>query len=258
MTETKNNNNGLKVIAGLLGVVLLGTIIYTVSLYQDKKQTTKALTEEKELVVEDLNNLKSEYDKAILESNATNEELVAARDNIAKYIDSVSSMKADIATLSRYRRQVSVLKNKTLDAMETLDKAIDPADWEAGRFFTKKALGEINELITILDQCTLGTTTTEPTVEAEVAYEENPETEVVETTSVASMELEMIKVFEKHADDKLQSAEQAIEQLVELSNSIGPSSNNDQDPNSLAAHQKAYLEKAKKLLEEGIKNLSGK
>ncbi|MBO0340809.1 MAG: hypothetical protein VX798_12600 [Bacteroidota bacterium] len=149
-------------------------------------------------------------------------------------------------------------KNKTLDAMETLDKAIDPADWEAGRFFTKKALGEINELITILDQCTLGTTTTEPTVEAEVAYEENPETEVVETTSVASMELEMIKVFEKHADDKLQSAEQAIEQLVELSNSIGPSSNNDQDPNSLAAHQKAYLEKAKKLLEEGIKNLSGK
>ena len=43
MTETKNNN-GLKVIAGLLGVVLLGTIIYTVSLYQDKKKTTDALT----------------------------------------------------------------------------------------------------------------------------------------------------------------------------------------------------------------------
>ena len=86
MTETKNNNNGLKVIAGLLGVVLLGTIIYTVSLYQDKKATSEALTQEKELVVEDLNNLKSEYDKAILESNATNEELVAARDNIAKYI----------------------------------------------------------------------------------------------------------------------------------------------------------------------------
>ena len=147
-------------------------------------------------------------------------------------------------------------KNKTLDAMETLDKAIEPADWEAGRFFTKKALAEINELITILDQCTLGTTTTEATVEAEVSYEESPETKVSETASVASMELEMIKVFEKHADDKLQSAEQAIEQLVELSNSIGSGSDNDQDPNSLAAHQKAYLEKAKKLLEEGIKNLS--
>ncbi len=120
MTEAKSNN-GLKVIAGLLGVVLLGTIIYTVSLYQDKKKTTQALSNEKQLVVEDLNNLKSEYDKAILESNATNEELVAARDNIAKYIDSVQGMKADIATLSRYRRQVNVLKEEREQLLKQVD-----------------------------------------------------------------------------------------------------------------------------------------
>ncbi|MBT8186589.1 MAG: hypothetical protein HKP38_04245 [Croceitalea sp.] len=120
MTETKSNN-GLKVIAGLLGVILLGTIIYTISLYQDKKKTTDALKQEKELVVEDLNSLKSEYDKAILESNATNEELVSARDNIAKYIDSVQGMKADIATLSRYRRQVSVLKAEREELLKRVD-----------------------------------------------------------------------------------------------------------------------------------------
>lgn len=120
MTETKNNN-GLKVLAGLLGVVLLGTIIYTVSLYQDKKKTTAVLTQEKQLVVEDLNSLKSEYDKAILESNATNEELVSARDNIAKYIDSVKSMKGDIASLSRYRRQVGVLKAEREQLLKQVD-----------------------------------------------------------------------------------------------------------------------------------------
>ena len=120
MTETKSNN-GLKVIAGLLGVILLGTIIYTVSLYQDKKKTTAALKQEKDLVVDDLNSLKSEYDKAILESNATNEELVAARDNIAKYIDSVSTMKADIASLSRYRRQVSMLKAEREELLKKVD-----------------------------------------------------------------------------------------------------------------------------------------
>jgi len=120
MTETKSNN-GLKVIAGLLGVVLLATIIYTVSLYQDKKKTTMALTQEKELVVEDLNSLKSEYDKAILESNATNEELVEARDRIAKYIDSVKTMKSDIASLSRYRRQVSVLKEEREQLLRQVD-----------------------------------------------------------------------------------------------------------------------------------------
>ena len=120
MTETKNNN-GLKVLTALLGVVLLGTIIYTVSLYQDKKKTEVVLTKEKELVVEDLNSLKSEYDKAILESNATNEELVSARDNIAKYIDSVKTMKADIGTLSRYRRQVGVLKAEREQLLKQVD-----------------------------------------------------------------------------------------------------------------------------------------
>ncbi|MDF4204074.1 hypothetical protein PXD56_13965 [Maribacter sp. SA7] len=120
MTETKNNN-GLKVLTALLGVVLLGTIIYTVSLYQDKKKTEGVLTKEKELVVEDLNSLKSEYDKAILESNATNEELVSARDNIAKYIDSVKTMKADIGSLSRYRRQVGVLKAEREQLLKQVD-----------------------------------------------------------------------------------------------------------------------------------------
>ncbi len=120
MTETKNNN-GLKVLAALLGVVLLGTIIYTVSLYQDKKKTESVLTQEKELVVADLNSLKSEYDKAILESNATNEELVTARDNIAKYIDSVQTMKADISSLARYRRQVGVLKAEREQLLKQVD-----------------------------------------------------------------------------------------------------------------------------------------
>jgi len=120
MTETKNNN-GLKVLAALLGVVLLATIIYTVSLYQDKKKTETVLTKEKELVVDDLNSLKSEYDKAILESNATNEELVSARDNIAKYIDSVKTMKADISSLARYRRQVGVLKAEREQLLKQVD-----------------------------------------------------------------------------------------------------------------------------------------
>ena len=120
MAETKNNN-GLKVLAGLLGVILLGTIIYTVSLYQEKKKNEAVLTQEKELVVADLESLKSEYDKAIIESNKTNEELVAARDNIAKYIDSVNAMKADLATLSRYRRQVSVLKKEREELLRQVD-----------------------------------------------------------------------------------------------------------------------------------------
>ena len=120
MNEAKSNN-GLKVIAGLLGAVLVALVVYTVSLYKDKQNTTAILVEEKALVVEDLNSLKSEYEKAIIESNSTNEELVIARDKIAKYIDSVGSMKADITSLSRYRRQVRVLKNERKVLMRKVD-----------------------------------------------------------------------------------------------------------------------------------------
>ncbi|MBC9795999.1 hypothetical protein [Sinomicrobium weinanense] len=108
MTESKSNN-GLKVIAALLGVALVGTLIYTSSLYSDKKKTTADLTNQKNMVVEDLNNLRADYDRAIAESDSTNQELLDARERINQYLDSVKSMKADIAALYRYRRQVNVL-----------------------------------------------------------------------------------------------------------------------------------------------------
>ncbi|UGU15577.1 hypothetical protein LS482_18080 [Sinomicrobium kalidii] len=108
MTESKSNN-GLKVIAALLGVALIGTVIYTSSLYSNKKKTEVELTNQKNMVVEDLNNLKADYDRAIAESDSTNQELMQARERIEQYIDSVEGMKADIAALYRYRRQVNVL-----------------------------------------------------------------------------------------------------------------------------------------------------
>lgn len=111
MTESKNNN-GLKVIAILLGVVLAATLFYTANLYNDKKETTAKLINEKSLVVEDLNNLKADYDRAIEESETTNGELVEARNRIAQYIDSVKTMKADISALYRYRKQVRTLEKE--------------------------------------------------------------------------------------------------------------------------------------------------
>lgn len=121
MSEKKSNTGGLKVLAVLLGVGLLGSIAYTVSLYKDRERTKTVLTQEKEYVVNDLTSLQSEYDKAIMESNATNEELVEARDRIAKYIDSVKTMKTDISSLSRYRRQVDLLKKERAFLLKKVD-----------------------------------------------------------------------------------------------------------------------------------------
>lgn len=112
MSQKEENSNALKVIAGLLGVAFLGALIWGILNYQTIKKNQKIAQQEKELVLEDLESLKSEYDKAILESQATNEELVDARNNITKYMDSLQSMKADLATLYKYRRQVTRLKQE--------------------------------------------------------------------------------------------------------------------------------------------------
>jgi len=137
-------------------------------------------------------------------------------------------------------------QTQTRDAMETLDKAVDPIDWEAGRFFTKKALEQINELITSIDQCTQGIS---PDNVLGPGTASNPG-----SGGVNSMELEMVKIFDKHSTDRLKGAQQAIQQLVELSKTIG-NTPVDGDPNSLSAHQRAYLDKARKLLENGLRDL---
>ncbi len=150
-------------------------------------------------------------------------------------------------------------EDKTLDVLETLDKAIEPVDWDAGRFFSKKALRQINELITILDECTQGMQSTTIVEDSDDSTFEHEAYSDDQETSQVSMEAEMVKVFDKHAKDKLKSTEKAIEQLILFSKSFSnTSSGNKNAPNSMEYHQEAYLQEAKKLLEEGLKALEEK
>ena len=44
-------------------------------------------------------------------------------------------------------------EEKNYQAIQNLSRALNPVDWEAGRFYSKKALAEIQSLITSLDLC---------------------------------------------------------------------------------------------------------
>lgn len=148
-------------------------------------------------------------------------------------------------------------EDKRLDAIEVLQKAVEPVDWDAGRYFSKKSMGIINEVITILDECTLGRApvVVEDSAVSTLEHEAYVETEQNE----ASIEMEMIKVFDKHSTERLQAAEEAINKLVILSKSISEDTSEDkEDPNSLGNHQQMYLENARKLLQEGLLALESK
>ncbi len=113
--------SGSKALPAILGILFVAAAAFAISLYISGKKTEEALNAEKAEVIQELEGLKSDYDKSILESNALSEELLAARGEIASYIDSVKSLKADVAILSKFRRQVYQLQKERATLMARLD-----------------------------------------------------------------------------------------------------------------------------------------
>ena len=146
------------------------------------------------------------------------------------------------------------LEDKTLDVMEVLEKAIEPFDWEAGRFYTKKSMAMINELITSIDECTQNDPAPVVVSDTDTATTENKAyVDAAEKQADKSLEDDMAKVFQNHAQARLDSAKKAVEKLVLLSKMYNPHS--DDNSNGLVAEQQAYMAEAKKILEEGIQAL---
>ena len=151
------------------------------------------------------------------------------------------------------------LENNTLDVMEVLEKAIEPFDWEAGRFYTKKSMALINDLITTIDECTQNDAAPVVVSDSDNTTIENEAYTEKSVQLQDSVNDEMAEVFQNHAEARLDSAKRAVEKLILLSKMYNSNSETSQNgSNGLVAQQKAYLEEAKKILEEGIQALENR
>ena len=110
--ESENKNTGIKIITGILAVLLVVAGAFAIKLYNQEKNTKAELTEEKELVLNDLKQMVTKYDAVIEENNLKDTELNQARDRIQVLIDSVQKMEANISVLRRYRDEVYKLKKE--------------------------------------------------------------------------------------------------------------------------------------------------
>lgn len=108
---------GLKVGLGIVVALLIGTGIYTSSLYKDKVQTENQLTEEKALVMKDLNAMASQYDLAISENEVSNQNLVDAKLRIQTLMDSLDISETNMQNLWKYR-------NRYLSLQKEMDKLL--------------------------------------------------------------------------------------------------------------------------------------
>ena len=109
MAEKSKNNNGLKAIVGVLALALGGILFYAYTLYGDKKANSSRVSEEKAMVLDELNNIKADYDRELNGNKRANKDLIRARDLIVKYMDSVKVLNADMTALYRFRGQVRTL-----------------------------------------------------------------------------------------------------------------------------------------------------
>jgi cell division protein FtsB len=112
MKEQQNNSStSLKVIIAILAILLVGSLVYVYKLTNDAKavqtEFTKTLSE-KELVLKDLQELKTTYDAAIAENTSMSEELIVERDKVVNLINEVNKSKGDA---SKYRSQYAKLEN---------------------------------------------------------------------------------------------------------------------------------------------------
>lgn len=126
MEEQKNNSSSsLKVIIAILAILLIGSLVYIYKITSDAKQVQTELTKtvsEKDLVMKDLQDLKTTYDAAIAENTSMSEELIKERDKVVNLMNDISKSKGDA---SKYRSQYQKLESnmKVLIAEnETLKK----------------------------------------------------------------------------------------------------------------------------------------
>lgn len=114
--ENNKSSMGLKVALGIALALFLATGFYTMNLYSEKKDNEAKLTEEKELVMNDLNTMAKQYDEAIGENEVANQNLIDARARIQGLIDSLKISETNVRSLWRYKKKYQSLQ-KEMDVL---------------------------------------------------------------------------------------------------------------------------------------------
>ena len=119
--KSESNSRSLKVVLGILALLLVATIFYTYTLYNDSANTEKQLIEEKALVMKDLNNMADQYDVAIGDNEVANAKLVEARGRIQGLMDSLKVSDNNVRSLWRYKKKFLALEDEMDDLLAEND-----------------------------------------------------------------------------------------------------------------------------------------
>ncbi|MFT5715544.1 hypothetical protein CXF59_02130 [Flavobacterium sp. ALD4] len=112
--ENQKSSSSLKAVIAVLAVLLVGSLIYIFKVTSDVKtvQTElKSTMTDKELVMKDLQELKTTYDAAISENTSMSDELIQERDKVVSLMADLNKSKGDVASMAKYKKQFFALQN---------------------------------------------------------------------------------------------------------------------------------------------------
>lgn len=103
--STENNSTKFKVLIGVLSALLIALAVYTVTLYNDSKNTVSSLETQKTEIEAELEELIANYDEVIQDNELKDKDLLAARERIEILLDSVKDSEANVALIQRYKEE---------------------------------------------------------------------------------------------------------------------------------------------------------
>ena len=119
-----------KMIIGVLAALLVILSIYTYSLYSSNQDVIGGLELQKSEIEAELEDLVGNYNTVIQENELKDEQLLAARDRIEVLLDSIKKTEVNANLLSRYRAEISRLKEertmlfKRADSLMAVNEAL--------------------------------------------------------------------------------------------------------------------------------------
>lgn len=122
--STENSNTKFKILIGVLSGLLIVLAVYTVTLYNDSKNTVTGLEKQKGEIEEELTELIANYDEIIQDNELKDKDLISARGRIEILLDSVKSMEANVGLIQRYKVELGRLKEERKMLFKRADSLI--------------------------------------------------------------------------------------------------------------------------------------
>jgi len=120
MNEQKNRS-GQKIVLGALIISILALIAISYYNYSESEEKIAFLKSEKAMLIEDLTNIRTDFDD-LSKNNETNlKGLQASKTRIQGLIDSIKTLDVDYNTLRRYRSEMAVLRKENQKLRRVVD-----------------------------------------------------------------------------------------------------------------------------------------